>query len=268
MAKISINKKLQKTEIFATVSGSFTKFLPEVSRALDEMAELGIVVLSPRSITPIRTTNRWQHDGFILFEGDKGPPSQIEKRHLQAITRSDFIYLVNPEGYVGVSAALEIGYAFSKGIQVYAQYKPKDCILPGFVKIGMSMKDIYESIKTIKERQLHLELKESPTLNDLQDYVIKMVKSRGFSDESKTQIMLLLVEEIGELAKAIRYKENIKISNESIIDNKSIENELADCLVYILDIANTMNISLANAFRNKMDINKNRQWEIATIQES
>ncbi|MFH1534984.1 MAG: MazG nucleotide pyrophosphohydrolase domain-containing protein [Patescibacteria group bacterium] len=102
-------------------------------------------------------------------------------------------------------------------------------------------------------------------MSDFQKYVSKMEDERGFSDESTIQKCLLLGEEVGELFKAVRKSENIKIDRNS--DIGTIENELADVLIYLLVIANRYNIDLEKAFRDKEEINKNRNWGLKGIKQ-
>lgn len=71
----------------------------------------------------------------------------------------------------------------------------------------------------MSKEQLNLwnDLKEGNTLGEVQEYIRKVIEIRGFSNQSIEQAMLLLTEEIGELAKAIR-KEKTTMS---IDNNKS-----------------------------------------------
>ena len=48
------------------------------------------------------------------------------------------------------------------------------------------------------------EIGENSSLNQIQAYLRKILDLRGFSDETIQETMLLLLEETGELAKAIR----------------------------------------------------------------
>ncbi|NOQ25007.1 MAG: pyrophosphohydrolase [Bacteroidales bacterium] len=102
-------------------------------------------------------------------------------------------------------------------------------------------------------------LKENPTLKDYQEYVIKLEKERGFEHQNVLQKSLLLGEEIGELFKAIRKMEAISIDkNKSKIT--TVEEELADILIYVCAIANRYNIDVETAFREKEEENKKRVW--------
>ena len=69
----------------------------------------------------------------------------------------------------------------------------------------------------------------------------------------------MLGEEIGELFKAIRKKEKIKVDHNSKFG--SIDEELADIIIYLCAIANRFDIDLEKAFRDKEEINKKRAWK-------
>lgn len=102
-------------------------------------------------------------------------------------------------------------------------------------------------------------LKKDPTTNDFQKYVKELEKERGFTNQTILQKCLMLGEEVGELFKAIRKKEKIKVDNSS--KSGSIDEELADILIFIFCIANRYNIDLEKAFRDKEMINKKRVWK-------
>ena len=103
------------------------------------------------------------------------------------------------------------------------------------------------------------ELKTNPQLKDIQQYVKDLEEERGFSQEEVIKKCLLLGEEIGELFKAIRKEEKLKLDSHSKIGN--IKEELADIIIYICAIANRYNIDLEDAFRNKEEQTKKRKWE-------
>lgn len=103
-----------------------------------------------------------------------------------------------------------------------------------------------------------LKLKENPTLKDFQNYVIELEKERGFTKQTVLQRSLLLGEEIGELFKAIRKSEKMSVDQKSTIG--SVDEELADILIFICSIANRFGINLEKAFRDKEKINKKRNW--------
>lgn len=102
-------------------------------------------------------------------------------------------------------------------------------------------------------------LKENPTLKDFQEYVIELEKERDFKDQTVIQKCLLMGEEIGELFKAVRKVEAISIDKKNS-KITSVEEELADILIYVCAIANRYNINLETAFREKEEVNKKRVW--------
>lgn len=102
-------------------------------------------------------------------------------------------------------------------------------------------------------------INENTSLKDLQKYVNDMIEIRGFNEETPQDIMLLLTEEIGELAKEIRKTTSIKmdINKRKELD---VEGEIADVFMYILSMCRVMNINLVEAFKNKENKNCEREW--------
>lgn len=73
--------------------------------------------------------------------------------------------------------------------------------------------------------------------------------------------MLLLLEETGELAKAIRKK----LPNGTVDKNKmehytEIEEEVADVFIVLTELCNVLNIDLYQAVLEKERINIERKW--------
>ena len=102
------------------------------------------------------------------------------------------------------------------------------------------------------------QLNEHPTLTHYQAYVAQLEIERGFDDQSIRDKCLLLGEEVGELFKAIRKTEGLKVDVTSRFG--SISEELADIFIYICAIANRCCIDLEEAFREKEAINHQRTW--------
>jgi len=235
-----------------TISGSFRKFLPEIEAKIKECLKNEIKVLSPK-VTEVRE----EINGFVFLTNDSGSIKNIEISHLHAIRNSDFLYVVNPNGYIGPSVTLEIGYAVAHSIPVFASEEPTEYILSQFIS------EIQQSIEKIKNNLKRQELPDIPrhaSLLDLQAYINKMVHKRNFEDESLRDVVLLLIEEVGELAKAVRREIGLMIDLSKVGDYKSISNELADCLIYLMIIANLVDINLEEALRKKEEINKTKRW--------
>lgn len=104
-----------------------------------------------------------------------------------------------------------------------------------------------------------LELKPHPTLKDYQEYVTELELQRGFSDQNALEKCLLLGEEMGELFKAIRKAVKLKMDVNS--NTGSIQDEIADIFIYLCAIANRFDIDMEQAFREKEEINKKREWK-------
>ena len=103
-----------------------------------------------------------------------------------------------------------------------------------------------------------LVLKDRPTLADLQAYIAAALVDRGHNDEP-LYAMLMLTEEVGELAKAVRKAVGGKTDPESRIGHTA--DELADILWVLLAICNKFGIDLEQAFREKEEKNKRRMWQ-------
>ena len=103
-------------------------------------------------------------------------------------------------------------------------------------------------------------LSESPTLKDLQQYLAEVCQERGWTKDTPAEKFVLFVEEVGELAKAMRkavglYDERAKQRA------MPLDEEFADVLSYLLDLANCFQVDLEAAFRAKEQINQARTWE-------
>ena len=104
------------------------------------------------------------------------------------------------------------------------------------------------------------EFPDKPQLKDLQEYIREMVKERGWDKNSFQDIFLLFSEEVGELAKAMRdasgmYKDKKKLKK------IELEEEFADVLMYLIDLANYFDVDLEKAFREKEEVNAKREWK-------
>lgn len=97
------------------------------------------------------------------------------------------------------------------------------------------------------------------SLIELQQYYKQKAKERGFDNESAKDTLLLLTEELGELAKAIRKSEGLKTDDNS--NKYDIEEELADVFIYLLHLSNILELNLEEAFWKKEEENNKRVWK-------
>ena len=102
---------------------------------------------------------------------------------------------------------------------------------------------------------------ETTPLKALQTYVDEMVNVRGFSEETPQDCLLLLTEELGELAKEVR-KNHTHIKNDTAkVSNHSINGEMADVLMMLLALARTLDVDLLQVFKEKELVNCTRNWQ-------
>lgn len=102
-------------------------------------------------------------------------------------------------------------------------------------------------------------LKDEPTLKDLQQYIKLVNDKRGFSDETVSELFMLLLEESGEFARAARKTAGIKSDVNKVVTT-NLSHEAADVLIYLLSLCNKLDIDLEQAFRDKEEVNNSRTW--------
>ena len=114
-----------------------------------------------------------------------------------------------------------------------------------------------------KQSELYELLNKKNTLNEIQNYIKEVIKIRGFSEQKVQDKMLLLLEETGELAKAIRKTiPEASVDYERIENYTDIEEEVADVFIVLVSICNRLNINLYDAIIKKEEKNIKRQWKL------
>lgn len=98
------------------------------------------------------------------------------------------------------------------------------------------------------------------TLPELQRYMDEICKERGWTKDSYAEKFLLFTEEVGELAKAIRKTQGL-YQEQAKQKHLELEEEFADVLSYLLDLANYFQVDLETAFREKEQVNVTRKWD-------
>jgi NTP pyrophosphatase (non-canonical NTP hydrolase) len=104
-----------------------------------------------------------------------------------------------------------------------------------------------------------LHLKPDPTLSDYQAYVAQMIRERGFADEPLAQTFMLFLEEAGEMAKAARKFDGMRMGTHSA--EQHLDEEIKDVFILLLKICDQCGVDLEKAFRDKEEINKRRTWK-------
>jgi NTP pyrophosphatase (non-canonical NTP hydrolase) len=97
------------------------------------------------------------------------------------------------------------------------------------------------------------------TLKQLQDHIWQMNIDRGFNLEDPSKKLVMLIEEVGELAKAVRKEAGLKFTNTTKQTN--IEEELADVQIVLLGLASLLKADMRTAVADKEAKNRSRQWK-------
>lgn len=93
-------------------------------------------------------------------------------------------------------------------------------------------------------------------LATLQSYYARAAAMRGYGSESPRDCLLLLTEEVGELARAIRKSAGL-VRHGSYADADSCA-ELADVQLYVVHLANVLGVDLGRAVAEKDAVNAAR----------
>lgn len=130
-------------EVTRTVlCGSFRRDPAGLQRAYRELITTGCQVLSPHRLAFVSSDEDFVKD---LAETNLSI-REIEQHHLVAISQADFVWLYAPEGYIGVSAAFEIGYAIARQIPVFCNTPVKDETMRNFIHTSPSVFAAKESL--------------------------------------------------------------------------------------------------------------------------
>lgn len=106
--------------------------------------------------------------------------------------------------------------------------------------------------------QDHPAFPKQPTVEQLQQYIKDVVAYRGFDKDNVSDNFIMLCEEVGELAKAIRTYNGVKLATDSNLVN--LEHEIADVFWMLACVSNQLEVDIASAVRNKEEVNKRRLW--------
>jgi hypothetical protein len=135
--------------VAVTVSGSFHRHMHEIGAAVEQLAALSIRVLSPADPRIVAA------QGEFLFVASDPVRSVrlVQDRHLDSVGASDFLWLVCPDGYVGQSASLELGYAIHAGVPILGTQAPSDLTLREYVTVVPSLKEAVRKVVATPRRR-------------------------------------------------------------------------------------------------------------------
>ena len=112
------------------------------------------------------------------------------------------------------------------------------------------------------QEELLRKLEKTNNLNEIQNYIKQVIDIRGFGCQTIQENMLLLSEEVGELAKAIRKEiKTMSIDTEKLYNYDTIESEIADVFIVLNNISNKLNINIFDSLIKKEKINIKRSWK-------
>jgi hypothetical protein len=133
----------------AAVSGSFHRHMEAITAAVHELAARGVRVLSPADPRIVAA------QGEFLFVASDVLRSVrlVQDRHLESIRAANFLWLVCPDGYVGQSASMEIGYAAAAGVPIFGTQTPTDLTLRQYVKVVPSLQAAVAMSNTFRQRR-------------------------------------------------------------------------------------------------------------------
>ena len=128
----------------ATVSGSFHRHMEVIAAAVQDLASLSIRVLSPADPRVVA------YQGEFLFVASDRVRSVrlVQDRHLESIRAADFLWLVCPDGYVGQSASMEVGFAAAVGVPIFSTHAPSDLTLRQYVTTVPTLAEALRTVAT------------------------------------------------------------------------------------------------------------------------
>jgi NTP pyrophosphatase (non-canonical NTP hydrolase) len=104
-----------------------------------------------------------------------------------------------------------------------------------------------------------MQLPEDDSLKQLQKYIWQMNIDRGFNTVDPSKKLVMLMEEVGELAKAIRKIAGLKFTDTT--KRTDIEEGLADVQIVLLGLASMLEIDMFDAVVTKERKNRERSWK-------
>ena len=129
----------------AAVSGSFHRHMGAITAAVHELAALSVRVLSPADPRVVAAQGE-----FLFVASDRIRSVRlVQDRHLESIRAADFLWLICPDGYVGQSASMEVGFAAAAGVPIFATRFPSDLTLREYVT---AVPTLSEALRRVEAR--------------------------------------------------------------------------------------------------------------------
>jgi hypothetical protein len=136
----------------ATVSGSFHRHMQVITAAVHELVSLSVQVLSPADPRVVAANGE-----FLFVASDRVRSVRlVQDRHLESIRAADFLWLVCPDGYVGQSASMEVGFAAGVGVPIFSTHAPGDLTLREYVIVVPTLSAAMRQVEA-RSRSRHRE---------------------------------------------------------------------------------------------------------------
>ena len=130
------NKDLKNKTIANNVSnractvaiiGSFQKYYDEILEIIQMFKSAELSVLSPKE-----SYISGRIKDFVIFDVDRKDysPEEIEMITLNKIVDADYVYVYNPNGYLGRTVCYEIGFCLSRKKPIFFFEMPEDLPIP------------------------------------------------------------------------------------------------------------------------------------------
>ena len=231
------------SDLSVVLCGTYRKDPEGLRRTFEQLSDSGFKILSPSN--PFIEN---EEHGFVYMRHENTrSPDQIENKHLDAIQRADFVWFFAPDGYVGPTGALEVGFARANGIPVYSDTPLNDITIKKFVEVvesPLKINDYFNSDRV---------LPPAPAIRTFQHYYRRAALQRGYVHENAKDCLMLMVEEVGELARALRKRAKLVRHGKEIANQEDLE--LADVFIYVIHMANILKIDLSKIVQAKEIIN-------------
>lgn len=131
----------------AVVSGSFRRHMADIQDTVHTLVEMGVEVLSPADPRVVD-----EFGEFLFVASDRLRSIRgVQSRHLLALHEADFLWMVNPDGYIGQSASMELGFAVAIGKPIFSDTAPNDLTLRQYVTTVSALGEVPRAL-TAKQR--------------------------------------------------------------------------------------------------------------------
>jgi hypothetical protein len=127
----------------AAVSGSFHRHMQVITAAVQDLASRSIRVLSPADPRVVAAQGE-----FLFVASDRVRLVRlVQDRHLESIRAADFLWLVCPDGYVGQSASMEVGFAAAVRVPIFSTHAPSDLTLSEYVVLVPTLSEAVRKVQ-------------------------------------------------------------------------------------------------------------------------